>query len=890
MTGREGDCSAVVIGAGAGGALTALHLVTHLSSRFRVELIDPSPNTGRGPAYSTPDDRHLLNVPASGMSAFPQDPEHFFRWVRENHDREAQPQDFLPRGVYGDYINRLLTTATEFPGSARLVRRHATVTGMKSDGRTVTVNLDSGETIHARSVVLALGGVPGVGWAPESLRASGRLIADPWAAPLAETLPHDGDLLLVGTGLTMVDVALTASRNTGRTIHTVSRHALVPARHVVPTAPPVPPPPGITRIGNLDELRRVIHEHVDRTTAEVGDWRAAIDGLRPVTQELWSGLSESDRHTFLQQDARLWEIHRHRMPPVTARRLDRLRNSGRWQEHQGEVVDATTTPDGVLVTLSNGSSIEVAAVINCTGPVPSTSHDPLLAALTRDGLVRPGPSGMGIDTADDGRVVSTLPSTASVFAVGSLRRGNLYESTAMPEIRVQAYDVARSVVRALHGETRRRPSDSYGLALSTTPEAAELYDGALGRLLRLQEGTEVGLEEAVAADPNFAIGHAALALLGHEWGTASHWRKSLSRAHAAAADRHLDDREASFLEAVTTRLRTDEATGAAALLRHIRLFPRDALAVSVALPTVAFGGLTSGPQSAELVESLAKAYGDDWWYAGQLAFVRQGQARYGEAEDLSSFALSVEPAYGHAVHARAHVFYETGQHDEGLRFLDGWIIERGPEANHRSHFSWHALLHELGTGDTAAAKRRYSCELAPPVIDGARALVDAGALLWRARVTGQWVDTAAAAAVLEAVSEKQLTRPNTPFAAMHSALSLAAAADTDRLHTLRVHAQTHSDPVVRDLITPLAEALTAVLVGDHRRAVQLLTPVVPQRRLLGGSAAQTEVIEDTLITSLAEIGRHRDAATILDERLERRPSALDRARRTALPTSVRAEH
>ena len=137
--------------------------------------------------------------------------------------------------------------------------------------------------------------------------------------------------------------------------------------------------------------------------------------------------------------------------------------------------------------------------------------------------------------------------------------------------------------------------------------------------------------------------HAALALLGHEWGADGYWRASLQAAHGAAADRHLDDREFCFLDAVTTRLRTDEATGAAALLRHIRLFPRDALAVSVAVPTVAFGGLTCGRQTAELVEWLGRSYGDDWWYAGQLAFVRQDQERWAEAEELASYALSVEP-------------------------------------------------------------------------------------------------------------------------------------------------------------------------------------------------------------------------------------------------------
>ena len=121
----------------------------------------------------------------------------------------------------------------------------------------------------------------------------------------------------------------------------------------------------------------------------------------------------------------------------------------------------------------------------------------------------------------------------------------------MPEIREQAYDVARAVVRALHGETRRRPTDAYGLTLTTSQRAAEAYNEAFGRLLRLQDGVEEGLEAAVAIDPDFAQAQAALALLGHEWGATGSWRTALSAAHAAASDRHLDDREVSFLDAVT---------------------------------------------------------------------------------------------------------------------------------------------------------------------------------------------------------------------------------------------------------------------------------------------------------------------------------------------------
>jgi hypothetical protein len=327
-------------------------------------------------------------------------------------------------------------------------------------------------------------------------------------------------------------------------------------------------------------------------------------------------------------------------------------------------------------------------------------------------------------------------------------------------------------------------------------------------------------------------------------------------------------------------LRSDEETGAAALLRHIRLFPRDALAVSVAVPTVAFGGLTSGRQTAQLVEGLGRTYGDDWWYAGQLAFVRQDQERWGEAEELASYALSVEPSSGHAVHARAHVYYETGQHTEGLAWLDGWISSRGPEANHRSHFSWHAALHELMQDDVEAVRRRWARELAPSVVSGSRVVVDSGSLLWRGRVTGAWTEDLPVAGVRAPTD--WLAAPPTPFAAMHGAVLLAADDDAAALAELRAHAERNDDRVFRDVVAPLCTGLGQVVEERWNAAAATLTGVVATMAPLGGSRAQREVVEDTLVHVLAMAGRATEAAELLDQRLSRRSSALDARRRAAV--------
>lgn len=875
----DGERSVVVVGAGAAGTLVATHLLTSLGPRHRVDLVDPTPERV-GPAYATTDERHLLNVPASGMSAVTRDPDHFLRWLRRTERTDFQPHEFAPRAAYGRYLADLLERAAEFPSNARLVRHRATVQDVVPTAGGFRVQLAEDEVLCARAVVLAPGAEPGTSWAPAELVASPRFVPDPWAAPLSELVPEGGDVLLVGTGLTMVDLAISLD-TPGRTLHTVSRTDTLPERHVVPTVPPVPPPPGITRRHGLAALTRALENHIARTVEQTGDWRSAVDGLRPVTAQLWRGLPESDKQDFVRTRARRWDTHRHRMSPATAARFDAVLDSGRLHRHTGTVVAARTLDDSVEVRLDNGQVLRVAAVLNCTGPHPGLSGSALLTTLASAGTVRPGPVGPGIETTEEGRVLGSRPGQ-DLYALGALRKGTLWESTAVPEIRDQAWDVARAVARSLQGIRGGARTDTYGLPLSTTSVAAGWYDRALHRLLRLQSGVDDALAEAVDVDRDFAHAHAARALLAHEWRTGADAGASLRAAHTAAGRRDLDDREASFLDAVSTRLRGDEAGGAAALLRHIRIFPRDALAVSVAVPTVAFGGLTAGSQTTELVEWLGKAYGDDWWYAGQLAFVRQDQGRWAEAEDLTAHALSLEPASGHAVHARSHVFYETGQHRAGLEWLDGWLQTHGPRAFSRSHFEWHAALHELMTDDIGAARARYERALRPDLVGATRAVVDSGSLLWRGRMTGSWPGTLRAPALRHEVPAGWLSTPPTPFAALHTALTLAVTDDAHGLLDLQRFAERHEDPTQREVVAPLAQALLHVVEEDWRAAADLLTQVLHRTVELGGSAAQREVLEETQVYVLTRAGRTREAAALLDARLERRPSPLDTRRLAAL--------
>ena len=884
-----------IVGAGAAGTLTAIHLLRELrarQARADVLLIDPAREPGRGVAYSTTDDRHLLNVPTGSLSALPDEPDHLLDWARCQVDPDLTGADFLPRRRYGEYLAHTLHAEAGRSDGARRCSSRARVLALEpASANRERLHLSDGTTLLADGVVLAPGiFAPGSAWAPPALLTSPRFVTDPWAPGAFDGVAQSaGDVLLVGTGLTMVDVALSVQRQ-GRTVHAVSRRGRLPkvhAAHRMPAAEPGALPDDLDL--DIAALRRTVHEHIRDTVRTCGDWRPAVDGLRRHTSRLWSTLCDDCRAEFLTHDGGSWDVHRHRMPRRTAAEIDRLRSTGQLRVTRGEVTAVDDEASYLLVHLSDGEPHRVTHVVNCTGPLAdiTLAGDPLLTRLLADGRAVPGPLRMGLATDCDGRVRAADGSVGPLWTLGAMRRGELWESTAVPEIREQALAIAGQVaaesVRVRPAARRIAPRDLMGLPLSTTCSAAQAYNNGLGLVLRVQAGADGAFREAVALDPDFALAHAALALLGHEGGASADVAASLAAAQGAAR-RKGNDRERSLVAVVTARVRDCRGTGATALLRHIGEHPRDALAVSAAVPTIAFSGVTDVQQETwTLVESLAPAYGDDWWYGGLLAFVRQDQGRYDEADALARSALRTEPSSGHAVHAQTHVYYETGQHVAGLQSLDPWIATSGRAAAHRAHFSWHAALHELSLGDVDALRRRYDNELAPPHVSGVRALVDSASLLWRCRMTTSWTGDLQLESVLAFVGAELLEQPATPFTAMHAALALTADGDGGGLTRLRAHVCGSADPVMSDVVASLCDALIAVVEQKWGEAVRILRLLAPWLVQLGGSAAQREILEDTLLYCLVEAQRCDEARMLLEARLDRRPSPLDRQRLAGVP-------
>ncbi|MFE9614300.1 FAD/NAD(P)-binding protein [Streptomyces sp. NPDC006012] len=877
-----------VVGAGASGTLTAVQLCETAARRripLDLVLVDPAPEAGRGVAYATRDPRHRLNVPAGGMSAYPDDPGHFTRWLCRHGEPTVTGADFATRYRYGAYLADTLGQAVVRAHGTVSVRRLRTraedCTGTP-DGR-VELHLADGGRLTADAAVLATGlAAPSAGWATPGLRNSPRFIAEPWAPDALDgPIADDADVLLVGTGLTAVDLALTLDRP-DRTVHALSRTGLLPQPHALGPAGPMPAPPDLSDT-SLGPLRRAVYRHLSRSLRTHGDWRPALDSLRPHTARLWHSLTPEERQEFLAREGALWNTHRHRMAPATAEHVSRARTARRLHIHTGTVTDVRADGDaGLRVELSDGRTLSVGWVIDCTGP-GRRPDDPLWRALFAAGTAVAGPLGMGVATRDGRLLDAGGDAGAPLFTLGAPRRGELWETTAIPEIRVQAAELARQLLAPLTARPRtgRRPADGHGLALSTHAEAAAAYRGALDRVLKVRARAEDGFARAVALDPGFALGHAALALLGHECSAPVDVPRALADAQRAARER-ADDRERSFVDVVTRRIAGDD--GDRALMTHLQTYPGDALALAAAVPTIAFSGVSDlhDDDALRLLDLTSPAFDGHWFHTSLLAFLRQEQGRLHEAGELAHRALAAEPASGHAVHALAHVHYESGAHEAGRDWLDRWVSGRGRGAVHKAHFSWHIALHELALDDPAAVRRRWFAQLAPGRVTGVRALVDSGSMLWRARISDNWPGDLPTADVLDAVARDVLERPATAFTALHAAVALTAAGDLPALHRLRDHAAA-ADPVQREVIAPLCEAFAALVEERFAQAARGLDALLPVLRRVGGSAAQREVVEETLLYALVSDGRCDAARRLLDARLDRKPAPRDRRLLAALP-------
>ena len=461
----ERSFNVLIVGGGFSGTMLAVQLMRRNLS-LAIAVVDKASRPGRGLAYGTEHLSHLLNVPAGQMTALPEEPDHFVRWAQANYSSTTQSGSFLPRLVYGRYIESLFDDATSQGTAENPKCFKDEAIGIGRSGSQFVVQLEQGEKLVAEVVVLATGNLPPSNPRIPGLPATGQpALPSAWSRDALDGIPQAGSVLLIGSGLTAVDVAVALdAKGYGGNIHVVSRHGLLPQCHKRTEGWRQFWHEGSPR--TTRELFRLIRDEVEIALAEGVDWRTVIDTLRPVTQEIWKSLGHAEKTRFLRHVRAYWDTHRHRVAPEIDNTLNRLKAEGRLHIYAGRITNYAKQPNSVEVTLRlRGSEqqkrLSVDRVINCTGSETDCRrvHDRLLKSLFVEGLARPDDLFLGLNVNAEGFVLdfNGIPSR-SLCAIGPPTKGGLWEAVAVPELRRQASELAEHLVRRFSGQANA-PTD-----------------------------------------------------------------------------------------------------------------------------------------------------------------------------------------------------------------------------------------------------------------------------------------------------------------------------------------------------------------------------------------------------------------------------------------------
>lgn len=463
-----------IIGGGFTGTLTAVNIIQQARTPIKVALIEPAEKAGKGVAYSTQFAGHLLNVPAGRMSAFPDEPLHFLKWARTKYPKLSETA-FVSRALYGEYVENILHAATNnLPSLVTFERVEDEVLSVKliQDETKAVLKLASGDVIVADKVVLATGNFSpsAPSGISQGIAASERYIGNPWKPNATAFDTISGDALLIGTGLTTVDKTLELVHSGFKgTIYAVSRHGLLPRAHSKTSVPAFAQTELNQELyGDLNLLFKAVKESIrngsfeqlfdnaSTVKMEVSDWRQVIDSLRPHSQALWASLTDKQKRRFLRHIRTYWDVHRHRMAPEIGDAIEQLIQSGKLKVMAGRLYSVNETSEALIATImprggGQPHQLKVNLMLNCSGFTPDfrKSKSTLAQSLLTRGIVQPHATGLGINVRTDGAVLDANQKPSRViFTLGTNTLGLRGETVAVPEIRVQARDMARTLLQS----------------------------------------------------------------------------------------------------------------------------------------------------------------------------------------------------------------------------------------------------------------------------------------------------------------------------------------------------------------------------------------------------------------------------------------------------------
>jgi uncharacterized NAD(P)/FAD-binding protein YdhS len=444
-----------VLGAGFSATATIINLLEQLPPEKSVAVIGTDRKFGLGTAYSTIDDGHRLNVSAARMSLYADRPNHLVEWLdREGH--RFGPEDFVPRRLYGTYIQESLAKSLQQQDN----RARVSFLGAEAidcerlDSEAQVFNLADGRSVESAHAVFCLGGTPaGLPLPPDAIEHAARphISVNAWGDNWLERTDPQDTVFLLGSGLTMIDQVLSLKRqgHEGQ-IHVLSRHGLLPQPHNVPRGHPIDPvlTPGAHA---LSEMLHILRSE----TRDRDDWRVVIDGLRPVTQSLWQHLSLDERRRFFRHANAWWSIHRHRMAPEIAEAFHAMQASGQVHVHAGWLMGIRDYQDQARLAYRDrhtGTLKQISCnhFVNCTGIEKcSISKVPLLKKMSAKAMIASDPLGLGLAVSPESELVSPKGDTiTNTYAMGPMASGQFFEIFAVPDIRVQARKVAEKIAFA----------------------------------------------------------------------------------------------------------------------------------------------------------------------------------------------------------------------------------------------------------------------------------------------------------------------------------------------------------------------------------------------------------------------------------------------------------
>jgi uncharacterized NAD(P)/FAD-binding protein YdhS len=451
----------VIIGGGFTGTMTAVHLLEKSTEPCEIMIINKKDSLNKGTAYNPYSDNQLLNVITGKMSAFADKPDHFLDWVMKkkefaDKDKTLILNAFLPRKLYGEYLSEIwkesLKTAVSKKIKISEIDNYVEDIEIKDDS--VFVITGKGEVHKSDYCIIATGNnIPG----NPAIKNTGfykskNYFKNPWNIESVKDLKNNLPVLIIGNGLTMVDTVFGLLEQGFRgEIFSISNNGfnILPHRHSGLKYSKLTEE--LKENISLFELLKLVNKHI-KTVREFGvSAEPVIDSLRPHTQKIWKSLSEKERKLFMSRLRHLWGVARHRIPLHSHDKIQQLRIEGKLHINAGKILDIIETENGIMTEYFDKKEnkikiLYVSRVINCTGPESDLMKldDSFLKNCLKKGILIQDKLKLGISTDTDSFKVinSSGKMHKNLFTIGSNLKGELWESTAVNELRGQSEKLA----------------------------------------------------------------------------------------------------------------------------------------------------------------------------------------------------------------------------------------------------------------------------------------------------------------------------------------------------------------------------------------------------------------------------------------------------------------